>query len=98
MPGAAECALALYSLSLTDPRQAHMQFFLTDLALTFAALIGYRALEAAMRRRAPVTLLQRRAPRGLEYPKPVRPRAEPSCAPRHKDVPRAPLHRLINFW
>ena len=66
-----------------------MQFFLTDLAVTFAALIGYRALEAAMRRRAP---------RGPAYPKPVRPRSDLSYAPRHRDVPRAPLHRLINFW
>jgi hypothetical protein len=75
-----------------------MQFLLTDLALTFTALIGYRALEAAMRRRAPVTVLQRRAPRQLEYRKPDLPRAELSYARRHRDVPRAPLHRLINFW
>ena len=75
-----------------------MQFFLTDLALTFAALIGYRALEAAVRRRAPVALPARRAPRELEYRKPVAPEADLSCGPRHKDVPRAPLHRLINVW
>ena len=39
---------------LTDRRQdrgkARMQFHLIDLALTFAALVGYRALEVAVRR------------------------------------------------
>jgi len=72
MQGASDLATALDSFALTDRRQARMQFVLTDLALTFAALLGYRALEVAMRRYAQ--------------------------SPRHRDVPRAPLRRLIKFW
>ena len=74
-----------------------MQFFLTDLALTFAAVLGYRALEVARRRGAPLTSLGQRVSRELQYRKPVLPGPDLSHSPRHKDAPRAPLHRLINF-
>jgi hypothetical protein len=75
-----------------------MQFFLTDLALSFTALLGYRALEVAMRRSAPVALLQRHTSEARGRREPVLPKADLSQGPRRKDVPRAPLHRLINFW
>ena len=81
-----------------------MQFFIFDLALTFAALLGYRAVEAVVRRGAPVASLARRAPtiRSSELQSrqprkaPVRtpvPQPEPA-----RKVPQARIHRLINFW
>jgi hypothetical protein len=80
-----------------------MQFLLTDLAIAFAALLGYRALEVAMQRGAPVVLLAHRTACEAEDRKPPLPmaplpRSDPPQSPRHRDVPRAPLHRLINFW
>jgi hypothetical protein len=104
MQGASDLDAALESVLLTDRRQARMQFLLTDLALAFAALLGYRALEVAVRRGALVVLLARRAARQLRAPrqfedrKPPLPRSDPSQSPRHRDVPRAPWHGLINLW
>jgi len=98
MQGASDRAAALNSTVLTDRRQVLMQFFLTDLALTFTGLLGYRALQVARQHRAPVALLPQRASRQLDSSKAVKPRADLSHSPRHRDVPRAPLHRLINFW
>jgi hypothetical protein len=84
-----------------------MQFFLLDLALAFAALFGYRTLEALAGRSAPVVAFG------------PHPSLRPGAAPRHKrkaarrgGLPpdcgvsrdgercerRAPLHRLINLW
>jgi len=85
-----------------------MQFLLFDLALAFAALLGYRALETVARRRAPVMSLDSRAPLRAR----VSPRANPTIADRPASPPdsmpskapqqceprRAPPHRLINFW
>ena len=85
-----------------------MQFLLLDLALAFAALLGYRALETVVRRRAPVMSLDSRAPLGAR----VSPRANPTIAerraspsdsmlskpPQQCEPRRAPAHRLINFW
>ena len=83
-----------------------MQFFLFDLALTFAALLGYRAVEAVVRRGAPVASVARRAPTIRSSTKPQsRPRGkavllkpslpQPETA---RKVPQAKIHRLINFW
>jgi hypothetical protein len=83
-----------------------MQFFLFDLALTFATLLGYRAVEAVVRRGAPVASVARRAPtiRSSTEPQsrqrgkavllrtPV-PRPEPA-----RKVTQTKIHRLINFW
>jgi hypothetical protein len=83
-----------------------MQFFLFDLALTFAALLGYRAVEAVVRRGAPVASVARRAPtihrstepQGRQRGKAVLLRAPfPKPEPAHK-VPQTKIHRLINFW
>jgi hypothetical protein len=83
-----------------------MQFFLFDLALTFAALLGYRAVEAVVRRGAPVASLARRAPTirtisGSEN-RQFRKAVPSSTAPAQRVPPRrvsqARLHRLINFW
>ena len=83
-----------------------MQFFLFDLALTFAALLGYRAVEAVVRRGAPVASLARRAPIVRSSIEPQsRQRREaallrttlPQREPARK-VPQARIHRLINFW
>ena len=85
-----------------------MQFLLFDLALAFAALLGYRALETVVRRRAPVMSLDSRAPLRAR----VLPKANPTIAERRASPPdsmlskppqqgeprRAPPHRLINFW
>ena len=85
-----------------------MQFLLFDLALAFAALLGYRALETVVRRSAPVISLDSRAPLRAR----VSPRANPTIAERRASPPdsmlskppqqceprRAPPHRLINFW
>jgi hypothetical protein len=84
-----------------------MQFFLFDLALTFAALLGYRAVEAVVRRGAPVASLARRAPTIHSRTEPqsqqrreaavVRTATLPQPKPAHK-VSQAKIHRLINFW
>jgi hypothetical protein len=82
-----------------------MQFFLFDLTLTFAALLGYRAVEAVVRRGAPVASLARRAPtiRSSSELQTRQPRKAPARTPvpqpepAHK-VPQARIHRLINFW
>jgi hypothetical protein len=83
-----------------------MQFFLFDLALTFAALLGYRAVEAVVRRGAPVASLARRAPairsniepRSRQRPKAALLRKAPPQPEPARKVPQAPIHRLINFW
>ena len=90
-----------------------MQFLLLDLALAFAALLGYRALGTVGRRDAPVVVVDARAPLRER----VAPRPNPGIAsrgplPRESELPReaapsgptqqrvrrAPQHRLINFW
>ena len=83
-----------------------MQFFLFDLALTFAALLGYRAVEAVVRRGAPLASLARPAPTVRTHIEPQtrqRPKAAlvrkvlPQSEPARK-APQAKIHRLINFW
>jgi hypothetical protein len=85
-----------------------MQFFLLDLALAFAALLGYRTLEALADRSAPVVVFG--PPRSLRLR--AAPRLKRKVAPG-RDLPpedwrvsrhgercerRAPPHRLINLW
>lgn len=65
-----------------------MQFFLFDVALAFVALLGYRAVAAVVQYKVAVASL----PKPLAL-KPAAPRRLP-----RRDPPRAPLHRLINFW
>jgi hypothetical protein len=84
-----------------------MQFFLLDLALAFAALLGYRTLEVLAGRSAPVVAfgphpplragaaprLKRKITQGRGLP--------PDCGvSRHGErcERRAPLHRLVNLW
>jgi hypothetical protein len=68
-----------------------MQFFLFDLALAFAALLGYRALEAGLLPRTPVLSLDSRAPVRAGDSMVSKP-------PRQCEPGRAAAHRLINFW
>jgi hypothetical protein len=85
-----------------------MQFFLFDLALAFAALLGYRALEAAVRPRTPVISLDSRAPllagvaprldREIAARRASPPDSMLGQPPRQCEPGRAPPHRLINFW
>jgi hypothetical protein len=85
-----------------------MQFFLLDLALALAALLGYRTLEALADRSAPVVAFgPHRSPRAR-----VAPRLKRKVAPGRGLPPedcrvspdgercerRAPRHRLINLW
>ena len=83
-----------------------MQFFIFDLALTFAALLGYRAVEAVVRRGAPVASLARRAPT-IRSSTALQKRQRPAAAPLRATLPQpeperkpspAKIHRLINFW
>lgn len=82
-----------------------MQFFLFDLALTFAALLGYRTVETVVRRGTPVASLARRVPTLRSSTEPQS-RQRPSALPRTTfpqpqpagKVSRATIHRLINFW
>jgi len=84
-----------------------MQFFLLDLALALAALLGYRTLEGLAARSAPVVAfgphrplragaapaVKRKSAKGRDLP--------PECGlSRHGErcERRAPLHRLINLW
>jgi hypothetical protein len=84
-----------------------MQFFLLDLALAFAALLGYRTLEAVAGRSAPVVAfgpnppvragttprLKRKVAPGAGLP--------PDCGLSQQDggcERRAFLHRLVNLW
>lgn len=84
-----------------------MQFFLLDLALAFAALFGYRTLEALAGRSAPVVAFGPHSPlRAGAVPRPKRKIAQRAGLPtdcgvsRHGErcERRAPLHRLINLW
>jgi len=83
-----------------------MQFFLFDLALTFTVLLGYRAVEAVVRRGAPVASLARRAP-AIRASTGLQSWQQRKAAPLRKPVPQpeparkaaqARIHRLINFW
>jgi hypothetical protein len=83
-----------------------MQFFIFDFALAFAALLGYRALTAVLRRRAAVVSVGAgitRSPQFIPARRAVRLKAiarqplVPMRAPC-SERPRAGIHRLINFW
>ena len=84
-----------------------MQFFLLDLALAFAALFGYRTLEALAGRSAPVVAFGPHSPlRAGTAPRLKRKTAQRGGLPPDCGVSRdgercerrAPLHRLINLW
>jgi hypothetical protein len=84
-----------------------MQFFLLDLALAFAALLGYRTLGALAGRSDPVVVFGPRTPlRAGAAPRLKRkiaqgPGLPPDCGvSRHGEgcEQRTPLHRLVNFW
>lgn len=84
-----------------------MQFFLLDLALAFAALFGYRTLEALAGRSAPVVAfgphppLRAGAAPGLKRKIAQRGGSPPDCGVSRQGEGcerRAPLHRLINLW
>jgi hypothetical protein len=67
-----------------------MQFFLLDFALAFVALLGYRALAALTRDRAPAALLGgRRHLRPARTPEVTRPRTRVEPAPL---LTQHPLH------
>jgi len=90
-----------------------MQFFIFDFALALAVLLGYRAAAAVVHRAAPLFSVPGGAapqvrritpnPKFDRRPGVVRPRAierkpvAPTRAPQ-SEVPRAHIHRLINFW
>ena len=84
-----------------------MQFFLLDLALAFAALFGYRTLEALVGRSAPVVAFgphpPQRAGAALRLKRKTAQRGNlpPYCGVSRdgeRCERRAPLHRLINLW
>jgi hypothetical protein len=83
-----------------------MQFFILDFALAFAALLGYRALIAALRRRPAVVSVSAgitRSPEFIQRRRAVRLKAvarQPvvSTHAAGSERPRASIHRLINFW
>jgi hypothetical protein len=83
-----------------------MQFFLLDLALAFAALLGYRTLAALAGRGAPVVAFGPNRPVRAGAPGPKRNGAPqrgspPDCGLSQQDgccERRAPLHRLVNLW
>jgi len=84
-----------------------MQFFLLDLALAFAALLGYRTLQALAGRSAPVVAfgphrsLKAGAPPSLKRKIASGRGLPPECGvSRHGEhcEKRVPLHRLINLW
>ncbi len=66
-----------------------MDFFLLDLALAIAALLGYRLLQEPVARSAASAALADAGSASRARPSPP----EECC----DKVPRAP-HRLINFW
>lgn len=84
-----------------------MQFFLLDLALAFAALLGYRTLGALAGRSDPVAVFGPHRPlragaapglkRKLAQRRDLLPEGGVS---RHGTCceQRAPLHRLVNLW
>jgi hypothetical protein len=89
-----------------------MEFLLLDLALAFAALLGYRMLQEVARRgialgwlesgtprRAtpPAKLTRRSAPREAIFRKPAASQPPRVEAPCQNCAHAAP-HRLINFW
>ena len=91
-----------------------MRFFIFDLALVFAALLAYRTLAAVVRPRAAAVLLAGRAgahsraggarnlgsthPREAVAPRALRLQPVVPKPARRSDMPRARIHRLINFW
>ena len=89
-----------------------MEFLLLDLALAFAALLGYRVLQEVARRGFALVRLDSSAPRRATTPvKLYRRRAQRKAISREAvgaPPPRVPVpcaqgfrvapHRLINFW
>jgi len=84
-----------------------MQFFLLDLALAFAALLGYRTLEGLAARSAPVVAFGPRRPLRADAAPAVKRKSAkgrdlpPECALSRQGEScerRAPLHRLVNLW
>ena len=83
-----------------------MQFFIFDFALAFAALLGYRALVAVLRRGAAVVSVGAgitRSPEFIQRRRAMRLKAvarQPVVPTRAagSERPRASIHRLINFW